>query len=101
MPSIILNNISKPKSLTSEVSDAPLSFSEWNSRNIGISFSDAEIQYNNYVRDFYKNTEKENTEARNKIKQDYISLIKKLQVLFKDDEEFQRYSNADLESETD
>jgi hypothetical protein len=101
MPSIILNYISKPKSLTSEVSDAPLSFSEWNSRNIGISFSDAEIQYNNYVRDFYKNTEKRNEEARDKIKQDYINLIKKLQVIFKDDEEFQRYSSADLESETD
>lgn len=101
MPSIILNNISKPTSLTENVSDAPLSFAEWTTKNVGISFGDAEIQYNNYVRDFYNRTQIKTTEVSNKIKKDYVNLLKKLQVIFKDDEEFQRYTNIDFDSQTD
>jgi hypothetical protein len=101
MPSIVLSNISKPTSLTNEVSDSPLSFSEWISKNVGIAFSDAETQYNNYVRNFYEETKKKNDEAAQKIRTDYINLLKRLQVIFKDDVEFQRYLNVDFDSETD
>lgn len=101
MPSIILSNISKPVDNSGENYDAPLSFSEWKNRNMGISFSDAETQYNNYKLEFYRNSSKKTAEANEKIRNDYLDLIKKLGVLFKDDQEFAKYQNADLNSTLD
>lgn len=101
MPSIVLSNISKPIDNSGENYETPLSFSEWKNRNIGISFSDAETQYNNYKLEFYRNSTKVETEAADKIKNDYKNLIKQLGVLFKDSEEFSRYQNADLDSSLD
>jgi hypothetical protein len=58
MPSIILNNISEPRNISPENLSVPMSFIEWNNRHIGIAFSEAEIQYRNYLQSFYKKTEK-------------------------------------------
>ena len=101
MAGIILNNISKPTSLTSSVDKNPLSFLEWKNRNIGIGFSDAEIQYQNYLRLFHNTIETNNVVAANKIKEDYLRLIERLQIIFQNDQEFERYTKIDLTSETD
>jgi hypothetical protein len=102
MSSIILNNISEPRNLSSEKETSrPFSFSEWLSRHVGVSFNDAQKQYKNYLNDFYNKKEKQNIELKNKLRDDYLNLIKKLQIIFKDDEEFNRYKNIDLDSKTD
>lgn len=101
MPSIILNNISEPRNISPENQSVPMSFIEWNSRHVGIAFSEAEIQYRNYLQTFYKNTEKVNEVKANKLKNDYIDLIKKLSIIFENDEEFERYKNIDVTSNTD
>lgn len=101
MPSIILNNVSDPQNIATESQDVPMSFLEWNNRHVGIAFSEAEIQYRNYLQSFYKNTEKVQEEKINRLKNDYIDLIKKLQIIFQDDEEFERYKNIDVTSSTD
>jgi hypothetical protein len=101
MPSIILSNISKPTSLTDNQETTPLSYSEWVSRNIGIAFSDTNLQYSNYLRTFNKNTETRNAEAINKLREDYVSLLQRLQIIFQNDEEFKRYEKLDFDSNTD
>lgn len=101
MPSIILNNVSDPQNIATESQTVPMSFLEWNNRHVGIAFSEAEIQYKNYLQSFYKNTEKVQEEKINRLKNDYIDLIKKLQIIFQDDEEFERYKNIDVTSSTD
>jgi len=101
MPSIILNNISEPQNIAVENQSVPMSFLDWNNRHVGIAFSEAEIQYRNYLQSFYKKTEKVQEEKVNRLKNDYIDLIKKLQVIFQNDEEFERYKNIDLTSSTD
>jgi hypothetical protein len=47
------------------------------------------------------NTEKLQEEKVNRLKNDYIDLIKKLQIIFQNDEEFERYKNIDITSNTD
>lgn len=102
MPSVILNNISEPKSLTYEKGNTrPFSFSEWISRHTGVSFNDAEKQYQKYLSDFYKVSQKQVDELNNKLKQDYINLLKRLQIIFQNDSEFERYKNIDFDSQTD
>jgi hypothetical protein len=101
MSSIVLNNISQPQNTTEIDSSSPMSFIEWTARHVGIAFSEAEIQYRNYLQNFYKITENKNEERVNKLKNDYIDLIKKLQVIFENDEEFERYKNIDVTSSTD
>jgi hypothetical protein len=101
MPSIILNNVSEPRNISPENQSVPMSFIEWNNRHVGIAFSEAEIQYRNYLQSFYKTTERVNEEKANKLKNDYIDLIKRLAIIFENDEEFQRYKNIDVTSSTD
>lgn len=101
MPSITLSNVSKPKNSTEQNETSPLSFIDWRSRNTGISFSEEEKQYSNYVKSFYSKTETDNAEKSNRLKNDYINLIERLQIIFEDDVEFERYKNIDVTSETD
>lgn len=102
MPSVILNKISEPKSLTDEyLNTTPFSFTEWFSRHTGISFNDAEKQYEKYLKDFYKENSKKTNNLNNKIKEDYLELIRRLQIIFQNDIEFERYKNIDLNSKTE
>lgn len=102
MPSVVLNKISEPKSLTDETGNSrPFSFSEWINRHTGVSFNDAEKQYQKYLNDFYKVSEKQINQTNSKLKEDYKNLLKRLQIIFQNDEEFERYKNIDLDSQTD
>lgn len=103
MPSIILKNYAQPQALTDTKTNRvnPLSYQEWLSSNVGIIPGQAEAQYNAYLHSFY-GTKKENLNvSSNKIKEDYIALLKRLQVIFKDDEEFNRVAKINFESETE
>lgn len=101
MPSINLNNISEPQTLTDGYTNKPLSFIEWTKRNTGISFSDGQNQYKQYVNDFYKEVSKKNEITSSALKNDYTNLILQLGIIFKDDVEFERYKNIDVTSSTD
>jgi hypothetical protein len=101
MPSIILNNISTPQNITNLSSQEPLSFLDWSKRHIGILFSNAEVQYATYLSSFNRDLEVKKSEASQKLKNDYKNLIKKLQVIFADDVEFERYKSINIDSPTD
>lgn len=99
MISVSLNSITKPYNNVSDLNVSnPLSFVDWYNRNTGIAFKDADKQYKNYVDSFYNNANESTTSSTNKLKSDYISLIKKLSILFKNDEDFARYSTIDFDS---
>jgi len=101
MPSISLNTISKPEKISNGYNPVPLSFAEWQRRHIGIAFNDAQDQYKNYLNNFYTDLDTKTQTASTKIKDDYVLLLKKLSVIFENDEAFERYKNSDLTSETD
>jgi hypothetical protein len=102
MISVSLNSIAEPNNNVSDSNKSyPLSFVDWYNRNTGIAFNDADKQYKNYVDSFYGSVDKSSSLATNRLKSDYISLIKKLSILFKNDEDFSRYSTIDFDSVDD
>jgi len=98
MPVVSLNSISN---VEVDISKNPLTFSEWSSKNNFLSFNDKERNYRIYLDNYYKETNKEKNIALYKLKNDYIDLLKKLSVIFKDDEDFKRYTQIDFNSDTD
>jgi hypothetical protein len=103
MPSIVLRKFSEPQQLSnSSLLDTvkPLSYNEWLRNNIGIIPDQSQDQYNEYLTDWYKSSTDKNdlSIASNKIRDDYISLLKRLQIIFKDDETFARLTNINFDS---
>lgn len=101
MSSITLSKISKPETLSNKNDSMPISFLEWRSRNVAISFQEEETQYANYVKNFYDNKDQQVASANAKLKNDYLDLIQKLRLIFENDSEFERYSAIDVSSDTD
>lgn len=102
MPSIILKNYAQPQALADSNNRInPLSYQEWLSNNVGIIPNQAEFQYNSYLRSFYTNKQNDLNQSTNKLREDYIALLKRLQVIFKDDEDFDRITKIDFNSEAD
>lgn len=105
MPSIVLKNLSNPIQLSNTDSldlVKPFSFSQWQKNHTSIIPSDAEVQYQKYLSDWYSSKISTNdlTVANSKLKEDYISLLKQLSVLFQNDETFNRISNIDFNDKT-
>src|SRR6478735_7825371 len=99
MPSIILKNYAQPQALADSTNRInPLSYQEWLSNNVGIIPNQAEFQYNSYLRSFYTNKQNDLNQSSNKLREDYIALLKRLQVIFKDDEDFDRITKIDFNS---
>jgi len=101
MSSITLSKLSKPETLSNKNDSTPISFLEWRSRNVAISFSEEESQYANYVKNFYDSKDQKTVSANEKLKKDYLDLIQRLRIIFENDSEFERYSNIDVSSDTD
>ena len=104
MPSIILKKYSLPTELSNTNSlnrISPLSYQEWLSINIGIIPSQAEQQYNQYLFEYYNTKNSALADNSANIRQDYIALLKRMNVIFKDDLEFNRIANIDFDNETD
>ena len=106
MSSIVLKSLSNP----TQISDSnilntikPLNYHEWLKQNIAIIPNQAEQQYQKYLLDWYsaKNESISLTVQQNKIKEDYISLLKRVSVLFKDDPEFDRFTKINFDSPTE
>ena len=101
MPTVVLRSISTPKQIS--VNDTfntvkPLSYREWLNNNIAIIPDDAERQYNNYLLSWYstKNDTLNSIDNAENLRNDYLDLIKKLAIVFKNDEEFKRFTNIDF-----
>lgn len=97
MPSIVLRKITEPITEKNifDIS-SPLSFKQWLSVNIGIIPDDAENQYQQYLINFYSKKSDKKTVQTQTLKNDYLALVEKLSIIFKDDTEFQRFSNIDF-----
>lgn len=106
MPTIVLRKLSEPENLSDDSllnTVKPLNYNEWLTRNTGIIPDQSQKQYQKYLNAWYDNQKSKNDLTINseKIKQDYIGLLKKLQIVFKDDAEFERVANIDFDSNTD
>ena len=104
MPSIVLSKHANPIQLSNtNILDTakPLDYRAWLNNNIGIDSNDAEKQYIQYLNNWSKTkiTNSTLTNYNNKLKADYISLLKRLQLVFKDDPEFSRISKIDFDDQ--
>ena len=102
MPSVVLKKITQPQPLSEvgleNITSPPLSYKDWVRSNIGIIPEDAQQQYEQYLTDFYsRKNENKDTHSKN-LREDYINLVKRLSVIFKNDSEFQRFSKIDFNS---
>lgn len=106
MSNVVLRKLSAPQKLSNNSlldTIKPLEYSEWLQNNIGIIPNQAHDQYNRYLNDWYDNKKESNdlSVSSNKIKEDYIALLKQLQIIFKDDPSFERISTIDFSSSLD
>jgi hypothetical protein len=100
MPSIILKQYSLPeanKEISINDSPNPLSFLEWTNLNYGIAGNNSEQQYQKYLLDWYST--KENSKNIKSLKDDYKELLKKLSIVFRNDENFTRITSLDLDDD--
>jgi len=101
MPSVVLNKITQPQLISSsDIYDktAPLSYKDWIRNNIGIIPEDSQQQYERYLTEFYSQKTQSNLAHGEQLRQDYINLIKRLSIVFKNDKEFQRFSKINFDS---
>jgi len=100
MPSIVLTRHAQPLPANEQNyldTNKPLDYRAWLNFNKGINSNDAEQQYQQYLLRWANNKSQVSTVALNTIKADYIALLKKLQVLFQNDEEFTRIAAIDFD----
>lgn len=97
MASIILKKFSEPEALTSKKDLSPLSYKEWISQNYGISENAESDQYQKYLLSWYG--AQKDTDSSSELKEHYKDLLKKLSVVFRDDEEFRKLSTLDLDDD--
>jgi hypothetical protein len=101
MPSVVLKKISQPQQI-SEADlynrSSPISYIEWVKNNIGIVPEDTQTQYEQYLDAFYRQKQTETSTQVNQIREDYLSLVKRLAVIFKNDAEFERFSKINFDS---
>lgn len=103
MASVVLRKFSEPQQISNSLllnTIKPLEYNEWLRNNVGIIPDQAHDQYSEYLTEWYDaaNTKNDLTVSSDKIKDDYISLLKRLQIIFKDDENFSRITNIDFDS---
>ena len=106
MASIVLKSLSNPTQISdTNIFDTtrPLNYYQWIQQNIAIIPDQAEQQYQKYLLDWYSNKNEviSLSTNQNKIKEDYISLLKRVSVLFKDDPEFERFTKINFDSPTE
>lgn len=104
MASIILKKHSNPEQISEKDlfnTTTPFSYRDWLQNHVGIIPSNSESQYQKYLDEWYHTKQTKENYSDNKIKEDYISLLKRLTVIFKNDEEFNRIAAIDFDSTTD
>lgn len=97
MSSIILKKFSEPESLTNKKEATPLSYKEWIAQNYGISENSESDQYQKYLLSWYE--QRGNSNSKELLKQHYKDLLKKLSVVFRNDEEFRKISTLNLDDD--
>ena len=104
MPSVVLSKIAQPEQLSNfdlYNLNTPVSYDIWVKNNIGIIPESSYQQYESYLNTFYRNKKIKNTQHVNTLRNDYLTLVKQLSLLFTDDDEFQRFAKIDFDSSLD
>lgn len=104
MPSVVLKKITQPQQISGIAlydRPTPLSYIEWIKNNIGIIPEDAQVQYEQYLTAFYRQKQTVTTDQLGKLKDDYLNLVKRLSIIFKNDPEFSRFANINFDSPTE
>lgn len=104
MASIILKSIASPTQLSdSPILDTikPLNYHDWLKNNVAVIPDNAEQQYQKYLLSWYSSKNQQSTINADSLKADYISLLKRVSVLFQNDPEFERFTKINFDSETD
>lgn len=97
MASIILKKFSEPESLVSEEQITPLSYKEWIARNYGVDENSESDQYKKYLLSWYETNQ--NSGAKAELKEHYKDLLKKLSVVFGNDDDFRKLSTLNLDDD--
>lgn len=100
MPSIILKKYSEPTTFVQDSladKNAPFSFEDWSKRNFGIIPDNSKSQYEDYLLDWYR--KKRISLTPTSLRDDYLNLIKRLSVIFRNDSDFRQFSNIDVDDE--
>ena len=101
MPLITLKTVANTNQSDSSNRIVPLSYTEWTTQNGIILQDNSESKYNNYLSTFFADKTQKAAKENQQLRDDYINLLKRLQIIFKDDEEFDRISQIDFDNETE
>lgn len=85
---------------TTPTTDAPMAFKDWIKANYGIIPSTAEKQYQDYLLQWYRDTNSSETLQAIQMNNDYLSLLESLKPLFKNDKNLRRFATVDLSDPT-
>lgn len=88
-----------PISETISDQDKPLSFQVWKNSFEVILPEQAYTQYNEYLTNWYKNKEANNTDLKANIKINFLNLLKQVQVFFTEEEKENWYTGIDVDNE--
>jgi hypothetical protein len=89
-------NIASTDSILND-NNTPFNFKDWLERNTGIIPGQEQVQYQSYVKEWYKNKEDE-IPTRDAIKEDYKNLLKQLTLSFKSEADALWASNIDFDN---
>ena len=92
-------NTAAPNSVINDL-NSPFTFKEWLERNVGILPGKENIQYENYIKQWYKNQSTSTTTASS-MREDYIQLLQQLTLAFKTEADAAWVSNIDFNNSDD
>jgi hypothetical protein len=96
-----LEKYAQPVSVSSNSTDinSPLSYKEWYKSYRGIIPSQEFSQYNQYLINWYKNQSNKTTDNNLKIKLNYLTFLKQLQIFLSQEELENWYNNVDINND--
>ena len=96
----ILDKYAQPTLLSSKVdTNSPLSYKEWYRSYQGIIPTQEFKQYNEYLINWYKNKSTDITDSKLRIKLNYLTFLKQLQIFLSKEELENWYNNIDIDND--
>lgn len=76
--------------------NTPYTYKEWVSRNSSLIAGEEYTQYNQYLNNWYDARYEKKEESTSQLKEDYVSLIRQLQVIFENEDDLDWFSDIDF-----
>jgi hypothetical protein len=92
-----IQRFSSPKNISGDTTQFPKSFDSWRQSNTGILPNKSEKLYEQYLIEWYENNT--SSSSNDVVRDNYIQLIQRLSVYFKDDTDFRKLTDLDLSND--